>query len=27
VGFLLMAGWLVVRPRTLGVLSARRERV
>ena len=27
VGFLLMAGWLVVRPRTLGVLSAQRERV
>jgi uncharacterized membrane protein YphA (DoxX/SURF4 family) len=27
VGFLLMAGWLVGRPRTLGVLSAQRERV
>jgi uncharacterized membrane protein YphA (DoxX/SURF4 family) len=27
VGFLLMAGWLVVRPQTLGVLSAQRERV
>jgi Methylamine utilisation protein MauE len=26
-GFLLMAGWLVVRPRTLGVLSTQRERV
>ena len=26
-GFLLLAGWLVVRPRTLGVLSAPKERV
>ena len=26
-GFLLLAGWLVVRPRTLGVASRQKERV